>query len=62
MYLHRLQWADDSEIGSIPVTYNWLQGDYQFNENAKAVHFTNGGPWYEHMKHIEYSDEWRYYL
>lgn len=62
LYLHRLQWADDSEIGSIPVTYNWLQGDYQFNENAKAVHFTNGGPWYEHMKHIEYSDEWRYYL
>lgn len=62
MYLHRLQWADDSEIGSIPVTYNWLQGDYPYNENAKAVHFTNGGPWYEHMKEIEYSDEWRYYI
>lgn len=62
MYLHRLQWADDSEIGSIPVTYNWLQGDYPYNDNAKAVHFTNGGPWYEHMKNIEYSDEWRYYI
>tara|TARA_B100001057_G_C22839863_1_gene946640 strand:- start:115 stop:1500 length:1386 start_codon:yes stop_codon:yes gene_type:complete len=62
MYLHRLQWADDSEIGSIPVTYNWLQGDYPYNDDAKAVHFTNGGPWYEHMKNIEYSDEWRYYL
>ena len=62
MFLHRLQWADDSEIGSIPVTYNWLQGDYSYNDDAKAVHFTNGGPWYEHMKNIEYSDEWRYYI
>lgn len=62
MYLHRLQWADDKEIGSLPLTYNWLQGDYEYNEKAKAVHFTNGGPWYEHMKDIEYSDEWREYI
>jgi len=44
-YLHRMEWAD--EVGSIPITYNYLEGDYEDIENPKVIHFTNGGPWHE---------------
>lgn len=44
-YLHRMSWA--SSIGSIPLTYNYLEGDYEYMENPKVIHFTNGGPWHE---------------
>lgn len=54
-YLHRMSWA--SSIGSIPLTYNYLEGDYEYMENPKAIHFTNGGPWYETWNG-DYGDEW----
>ena len=54
-YLHRMSWA--SSIGSIPLTYNYLEGDYEYMENPKVVHFTNGGPWHETWKG-DYEDLW----
>lgn len=54
-YLHRMSWA--SSIGSIPLTYNYLEGDYKYMENPKAIHFTNGGPWHETWEG-DYEDEW----
>jgi hypothetical protein len=59
-YLHRMQWAPDNEIGSLPVAWNWLEG---WNEKPaegtpKAVHFTRGGPWFEKWKNVEYGDLW----
>ena len=54
-YLHRMEWA--SSIGSIPLTYNYLEGDYEYIENPKVIHFTNGGPWHESWKG-EYGDKW----
>jgi len=44
-YLHRMSWTD--EVGSIPLTYNYLEGDYEHMENPKVIHFTNGGPWHK---------------
>ena len=43
-YLHRLQWVRDSEVGALPVEWNWLEG---WNEKPaigtpKAVHYTRG--------------------
>ena len=54
-YLHRMSWA--SSIGSIPLTYNYLEGDYKYMENPKAIHFTNGGPWHE-TGEGDYGDDW----
>jgi hypothetical protein len=54
-YLHRMSWA--SSIGSIPLTYNYLEGDYKYMENPKVVHFTNGGPWHETWEG-DYGDDW----
>lgn len=53
--LHRLKWAKDEEIGSLPLEWNWLVGEYPPNPNAKILHYTNGGPWFERT---EYADLW----
>lgn len=60
-YLHRMQWAADDEIGSIPVEWNWLEG---WNEKPaeglpKAVHYTRGGPWFNDWQDVDYGDLWR---
>ena len=56
-YLHRMEWTVDDNIGSIPLTYNWLEGDYEFIDSPKVVHFTNGGPWHETWSG-DYGDKW----
>ena len=60
-YLHRMQWADDSEIGEIPTTWNWLEGWNEIPSDGppNAVHFTNGGPWFDDWQDVAYADEWR---
>ena len=60
-YLHRMQWAKDSEIGDIPNDWNWLEG---WNEKPKegypsAVHYTRGGPWFDNWQNVEFANEWR---
>ncbi|HEX5422711.1 MAG TPA: hypothetical protein VFW94_04130 [Candidatus Acidoferrales bacterium] len=59
-YLHGMQWADDSEIGSLPGEWNWLEGWNKLDRGMlpKAVHFTRGGPWFEQWKSVEFSDAW----
>lgn len=60
-FLHRFQWLDDALIGTLPNTWNWLEG---WNEPPaagipKGIHYTRGGPWYENWQHVEYGDLWR---
>lgn len=43
--LHQFEWADDS-VGSIPLEWNWLVGEYPENPEAKILHFTLGTPFY----------------
>ena len=59
-YLHRMQWAADEEIGSLPEEWNWLEGWSQPPETGtpKAVHFTQGGPWFEQWRSVAYGDLW----
>ncbi len=57
-FLHRFTWLEDHEIGSIPLEWNWLVGWYKEPQDGKpkALHFTEGGPWFEDYKDCEYSD------
>jgi hypothetical protein len=57
--LHRFAWLDDSLIGSLPLEWNWLVGEYPFNARARVVHFTLGGPYFEDYRDCDYADEWR---
>ena len=57
--LHQFKWLEREElIGNIDVEWNHLVGEYQYNFNAKLVHYTNGGPYFKKYKDCDYSDEW----
>ena len=54
--LHELRWADN--IGEIPRSYNHLVGIYKPHNKIKALHYTNGGPWFDEYKNGEKSLDW----
>ena len=58
--LHQFRWlAGDHEIGDLPLEWNWLVGEYDFNPSARLAHFTLGGPWFRDHAACDYADEWR---
>jgi lipopolysaccharide biosynthesis glycosyltransferase len=58
--LHQFKWLDDEKkIGNLPLTWNWLVGEYPFDDRVKLAHFTLGGPYFDEFAHADFSDEWR---
>jgi hypothetical protein len=60
-WLHRMQWAKDEEVGEIDKSYNYLVGYYDDN-NIKALHYTDGGPWHPGYENVEHGKLWLDYL
>ena len=62
--LHQFKWLEsDDLIGSIDKTWNWLVGEYEYNPEAKNIHFTEGGPWFKDYENVDYAKEWfEYYF
>jgi hypothetical protein len=58
--LHTFEWVKDTDIGSLPLEWNTLDDYYHF-QNPKAIHYTDGGPWFENYKETFYSDIWKSY-
>jgi len=56
--LHRFAWTEDRAIGELPLEWNWLVDEYAYNPDAKLVHFTIGGPWFEAYRDCDYAGEW----
>ena len=56
--LHRFAWTDDATIGALPLEWNWLVGEYDYNAAAKIVHYTIGGPYFDAYRSCDYADEW----
>jgi hypothetical protein len=56
--LHTFDWLKDREIGSIPLNWNVLDGYYHLT-NIKAIHYTDGGPWFEKYQNTMYSSYWK---
>jgi len=56
--LHRFSWMNDAAIGELPLEWNWLVGEYDYNPRAKIVHFTIGGPYFEAYRNCDYAGEW----
>jgi lipopolysaccharide biosynthesis glycosyltransferase len=63
-YFHRFSWLKDEEVGQISHEWNWLVDWYQEPEDGtpKALHYTEGGPWFENYRHCSYDDVWKKYL
>jgi hypothetical protein len=56
--LHRFKWIDDAAIGGLPLEWNWLVGEYEYNPGAKIVHYTIGGPYFDEYRDCDYAAEW----
>lgn len=59
-YLHRFTWVPDKEIGELPKEWNWLIGWYKEPNDGqpKALHYTEGGPWFKDYETCEYAANW----
>ena len=59
-YFHRLTWIPDKWVGEISHEWNWLVGWYKEPEdgNPKALHYTEGGPWFSEYEDCEYANEY----
>jgi hypothetical protein len=58
MDLHRFHWTHEDYIGELSVDWNHLVGEYEPNPDAKIVHWTIGGPWFNEYHNVEYADDW----
>ena len=58
LQLHRFEWLQDSQIGKLPLEWNWLSGEYAPNLKAKVIHYTLGGPWLAKYRHGDHAEEW----
>ncbi len=56
--LHRFKWLEESLIGSLPLEWNWLVGEYAYRPDAKIVHYTLGGPYFDDYRECDYAAEW----
>lgn len=56
-WLHQFGWLHANQIGALPTEYNWLAG-YYTNGCPKAIHYTDGGPWFDDYKDCAYAQEW----
>ena len=59
-FFHRFSWLDDSLVGEISHEWNWLVGWYKEPEDGtpKALHYTEGGPWFKEYEDCEYNYEY----
>lgn len=63
-YLHRFQWLKDEEIGELRPEWNWLVDWYEEPRDGypKALHYTEGGPWFQEYRRCQYHEIWKEYL
>ena len=61
LWHHRFMWLADHEIGEISHEWNWLTDWYNEPEDGspKMLHYTEGGPWFDHLQDVPYAQEWR---
>jgi len=56
--LHRFAWTQESLIGELPLEWNWLVGEYAYRPDARIVHYTLGGPYFDEYRNCDYAAEW----
>ena len=59
LMLHRMRWTSDEFIGELPLAWNHLVGEYPYREDAKNVHWTVGGPYFNEFSKADYHEEWK---
>lgn len=59
--VHRFTWLRDEEVGEFSHEWNWLVGWYKQPDDGepKAIHYTEGGPWFKNYRFCDYHTEWK---
>ncbi|MBC2651531.1 glycosyltransferase [Novosphingobium aerophilum] len=59
-FLHRFEWiSDPAAIGSLPLHWNFLEGEYPRPDKVPAaIHYTNGGPWFDNWQEVDFAGLW----
>lgn len=60
LFLHQFQWLeDDSLVGELPQTWNYLVEEYPYtNKTPAALHYTLGGPYFSETLDCDFSTIW----
>jgi lipopolysaccharide biosynthesis glycosyltransferase len=56
--LHRFKWLKDSEIGQLPIEWNWLPDEFGTNHQARLLHWTLGTPCFNEYADAPMANEW----
>lgn len=56
--LHRFKWLNDSEIGQLPIEWNWLPDEFGTNHQARLLHWTLGTPCFNEYADAPMANEW----
>lgn len=56
--LHQFQWLEDGEIGELPPQWNVLVGVQDVPDDARILHYTLGGPWFDDCQTMPRSELW----
>lgn len=57
--LHQFKWCKDEQLGSLPLTWNWLVSEYEHRMPMNNIHFTIGGPWDKNFAACDYAELWQ---
>jgi hypothetical protein len=58
-YLHRFEWLKyEDQLGKLNESWNWLADEYEYNPDAKLIHYTIGTPCFKGYQTGDYSQEW----
>jgi lipopolysaccharide biosynthesis glycosyltransferase len=57
-FLHRFSWLEDSQIGELPIEWNWLAIEYPNNLRAKIIHYTLGTPCFSEYSQTSMAEFW----
>lgn len=63
-FLHRFEWLNESDIGELPITWNFLAEYYKklpSDNTPKNIHFTEGSPFMVGYEDCDYSNIWYRY-
>lgn len=59
LQLHQFKWLEsDDLIGELPSAWNHLVGVNDPRDDAKLIHYTIGGPYFNEYTDCEYAEEW----
>ena len=57
-HLHIFSWLQDTELGELPVEWNWLPDEFGANPGAKLLHYTLGTPCFDEFSKGSQTDLW----